>query len=328
MEKVSIIVPVYNAEKTLYRCVNALMNQTYSNIEIILVNDGSKDRSYAMCCELAAQDKRIVVIDKQNGGVSSARNEGLKAASGKYILFCDSDDWAESNWCEVLINNYQENMLVMCGYYIEGENNPLSYEIKPDSEWMVYKKTEIFALSLYGIKTPWNKIYSKEIIDLNNIKFDERLSNGEDFLFNICYLNAIQGDIKFLGCCVFHYYWPEKENLSNHIDLNYFKKCCILFCEEKTALSNIFSQKLPAEFYTEFYAQFERIIEDILRERSSYIKKHKKLNCIMKNDIYRQVIRNTVASQNKIYNMVCRSCWPLFMIVWDELYRKFRGEKQ
>ena len=94
-ELISIIVPVYNAEKTLRRCVRSLMGQTYRNLEIILVNDGSKDGSLGLCREFAGEDARIRVIDQPNGGVSSARNAGLDAATGKFVMFCDSDDWTE-----------------------------------------------------------------------------------------------------------------------------------------------------------------------------------------------------------------------------------------
>ena len=105
MEKiVSIIVPVYNAEKTLERCVRSLMAQTLRSIEIILVNDGSRDQSLAICQRLAQEDGRIRLIDKPNGGVSSARNAGLDVARGDYVMFCDSDDWVEPDWCESMVS--------------------------------------------------------------------------------------------------------------------------------------------------------------------------------------------------------------------------------
>ena len=107
MEKlISIIVPVYNAERTLHRCVTSLVEQIYPNIEILLVNDGSKDASLEMCRGYERQDSRIRVIDKPNGGVSSARNAGLDVARGEYIMFCDSDDWVSPLWCEHMVRNH------------------------------------------------------------------------------------------------------------------------------------------------------------------------------------------------------------------------------
>ena len=120
-EKVSIIVPIYNVEKYIERCVKSLMRQDYENIQIILVDDGSPDRSFEIVSELANNDERIVVIRQENKGVSSARNQGLKMADGKYLMFVDGDDYVDSNYvsyfvdliktqnCDVgfNINNYQ-----------------------------------------------------------------------------------------------------------------------------------------------------------------------------------------------------------------------------
>lgn len=108
-ELISVIVPIYNVEKYLERSIGALINQTYSNLEIILVDDGSKDRSGAMCDEFAARDSRIKVIHKENGGSSSARNLGIEAATGDYIGFCDSDDYPEKDLYENLLNVAKEH---------------------------------------------------------------------------------------------------------------------------------------------------------------------------------------------------------------------------
>ncbi len=107
-ELISVIVPIYNVEKYLERSIGALMSQTYSNLEIILVDDGSKDRSGAMCDEFAIRDSRIKVIHKENGGSSSARNMGIEAATGDYIGFCDSDDYPENDLYENLLNIARE----------------------------------------------------------------------------------------------------------------------------------------------------------------------------------------------------------------------------
>lgn len=104
MKKLSIIVPVYNAEKYIERCVNSLLNQTYQNVEVILVNDGSKDGSLAICSELAGKDGRIKVFDKENGGAASARNVGIREATGDYIGFCDSDDYFDPEMMTELVN--------------------------------------------------------------------------------------------------------------------------------------------------------------------------------------------------------------------------------
>ena len=104
MSKVSVIVPVYNAERYLGRCVESILNQTYTNIEIILIDDGSPDKCPVICDSFAKEDQRIIVIHKKNGGVSSARNAGMRVAKGEYITFIDGDDWVDSNYVSYLLD--------------------------------------------------------------------------------------------------------------------------------------------------------------------------------------------------------------------------------
>ncbi len=105
---ISIIIPVYNVEQYLHRCVDSVLNQTYKNLEIILVNDGSPDNCPFICDEYAKKDKRIIVVHKENGGLSSARNAGLEIVQGEYISFIDSDDWIHENYIEILYKNLHE----------------------------------------------------------------------------------------------------------------------------------------------------------------------------------------------------------------------------
>ena len=119
IKKISIITPVYNAEKYIERCVNSVLNQTYENIEFIIVNDGSTDNTAKILNRLKKNDSRIMVIHKKNEGVSKARNTALKKATGKYVLFVDADDWLESTMCEDLISHAEKNNsdVVICEYY-------------------------------------------------------------------------------------------------------------------------------------------------------------------------------------------------------------------
>ena len=117
---ISIIVPVYQAEKTIKRCIESVLCQTYRNLELILNDDGSTDMSGKICDEYAKKDNRIIVVHIENSGVSNARNVGLKKASGKYIEFLDSDDSLDKNACEILVNSIVESgaELVICGHKI------------------------------------------------------------------------------------------------------------------------------------------------------------------------------------------------------------------
>ena len=183
--KVSIIVPVYNVEKYLSKCLDSLMRQTYKNIELILVDDGSNDGSNQICSRYAENDSRIKLIVQENKGVSSARNTGLNIASGEYIIFVDSDDWVESEYVEFLVEKIRESKadLVVCGYYNDLLNGTVKQlnvdklEILMDSQEALIKCFEVKS----DMRLMCNKIFRRNIIDENKIRFNEDFTIGEDF---------------------------------------------------------------------------------------------------------------------------------------------------
>ena len=144
-ELISIIVPVYKVEKYLDKCVESIVEQTYKNLEIILVDDGSPDNCSAMCDEWAQKDSRIKVIHKENGGLSSARNAGLDACTGDYIGFVDSDDWIEPDMYEYLLNISMKNNadVSRCEFVIEAENSDITVDSQNDSELRVLSGDEL-----------------------------------------------------------------------------------------------------------------------------------------------------------------------------------------
>lgn len=190
---VSIIVPVYNAEKYLDKCINSLINQSYPYIEIILVNDGSTDNSSVLCQKWERLESQISVINKANGGVSSARNIGLKHSTGKYICFVDADDWMVDNAIEILVNNIENTKSDFCFGVAEavGVINRERYGI---NSGQCIDKSNIEQLIQYTdiLRTelgPWAKLYKKSIILQNNIFFPEDIRYGEDRIFIWRYLN-------------------------------------------------------------------------------------------------------------------------------------------
>lgn len=315
--KISIVVPIYNAEKTLERCVSSLINQTYENIEIILVNDGSKDNSLDLCKKFEAQDSRIVVIDKPNGGVSSARNAGLDIATGEFVMFCDSDDWAAEDWCKELFDAYKPNGLVMCGFFTEGQNSPLPYETKASQNCERYCRSDFSRLTLYGFKAPWSKIYSREIIEANHLRFDERLNNGEDYLFNLKYLKEISGDIIFLNKCTYHYCWPVEGNLSITVNPEKIYHDLLLFKEVNTVAVEIVSEKcLDKCYFEEFFVLLEKCIHSILNSDCSIKDKFHVLRGVMSNPDYQMIAKNSLISSNVFYRKAFRMKTPnLLMII-------------
>ena len=146
MKLISVIVPVYNTEKYIEKCVMSILNQTYKNLEIILIDDGSTDNSPQICDSLAKKDNRITVIHQPNGGVSSARNIGLDNTHGDYITFVDSDDYIEPNMIEFLSENIGDTNIAMCGYTSVDENGNLS----PQENVTVTAPTQEFITSPCG----------------------------------------------------------------------------------------------------------------------------------------------------------------------------------
>lgn len=189
MPLVSVIIPIYNTEKFLPLCINSVLNQTLTDIEVLLVNDGSTDGSGKICDEYACKDQRIQVIHTLNQGVSHARNQGLETAKGEYIAFMDSDDWIETNMIATLYQLIRTNEagLATCGYIIENEDGRPIYHINEVKSGKLTQWEAIHSLfndRYYKYKgNLWDKLYHKKIIDKHHLKFNEHIYYNEDRLF-------------------------------------------------------------------------------------------------------------------------------------------------
>ena len=196
MEKVSIIIPVYNVKKYLKRCIDCVKKQTYKNIEIILVDDGSTDGSSEICDEAKKTDERIVVLHKKNGGLSSARNAGVKVASGNYICFIDSDDTVDEDYVETLyetIKKYKTKLAVV-SHRVFYTNNKTAIDMSTGESGRIENTTAIKKL-LYsdGIDTStWAKMFSKDILEKH--QFPEG-RNFEDAATTYLYFD----EVKYIG---------------------------------------------------------------------------------------------------------------------------------
>lgn len=196
MVQVSIVVPVYNVEKYLNRCVESLVNQTLKDIEIILVDDGSPDNCPAMCDEWASKDTRIKVVHKKNGGLSSARNAGLRIANGKYVGFVDSDDDVELNMYKRLYETANKHNVdfIMSDYIrIDSNNNQYlktldilsGYYSKEDIQSKLFDCLIMSNTLEYGpLLSVWHCLYKREFLNSNNIEFDEKVKWSEDNIFS------------------------------------------------------------------------------------------------------------------------------------------------
>lgn len=188
MNLISIIIPVYNAEKYINRCIKSIVNQSYQELEIIVVNDGSTDNSLSICTTLAMQDNRIKVISQENGGVSKARNTGIRFAKGEYVMFLDSDDYMLPDMCKTMLDVLQGKHVdcVICGIQ-EPECGLWCPQRSIDYSTLVdFKRDFIYQLNTELLSPCWNKIFKRQLI--TNL-FNDNISFGEDLIFDLEYLN-------------------------------------------------------------------------------------------------------------------------------------------
>ena len=201
---ISVIIPIYNNEKYVEGCINSLLSQTYKNIEIIAVNDGSSDSTKNKLEALKERDDRIVVINKKNGGVSSARNSGLEAAQGDYIAFLDSDDEYLPDAFETMLSVLDGNTdLLVCSHrkiWIHTHDCHYSeLEItKNELKDSFFEYCDCFHFC-------WGNLYSAEIIKTNNLRFNEKVHFSEDYEFNLSYIKHTENKLKVCGKIVYNY---------------------------------------------------------------------------------------------------------------------------
>lgn len=214
---VSVVVPVYKTEKYLRKCVDSILSQTYPNLEILLIDDGSPDHCGEICDEYAKKDKRIRVIHNDNYGVSYSRNYGIKAATGEYLLFVDSDDYVNSTYTEGLVRSIQGYDIAisdMLCFFVEKKsyipyisvNGVITHQIRKDFQ----KISRVFGLV-------WGKLYRTAILRQQNILFDESISNVEDTLFSFEYLKYI-ATYNISHEAEYIYVRRQEDSLSKHSD--------------------------------------------------------------------------------------------------------------
>lgn len=192
---VSVIIPVYNAERYIKRCVDSVRRQLYSDLEIILVNDGSSDQSLDVLRQISEEDNRIVVIDQQNRGASGARNTGLDAATGEYIVFIDSDDIVPNGYIQDLYDRLQESScdLSICGYTdIYPDHSVVHVLDKESCGKLTGELNRDMCLIRQFIYSPWMKMYRNSILSEYRIRFDEDLVTSEDQYFNFEYYEHVR----------------------------------------------------------------------------------------------------------------------------------------
>ena len=290
---ISIIIPVYKVEKYLDRCLESVLNQNYKNTEVILVDDGSPDNCPKICDEWAKKDKRIKVIHKQNGGVSSARNEGLKIAKGEYVCFVDSDDEVLPNYCEDLLKALKDNdadMAIGTMISVDGEVKKILKQ--PKKQLLINPKNKKDILKMhnsfeYGCIA--NKIYKKEKIKK---QFDENCNYQEDLIFNLHYIKSCE---KIVGIKENIYlYYLYRNTLSSHGNIDIYKKILKIYDEKYNLILDIVKDKKYAGYIAgeQFFNIIYYNILGMYRHQVKYEEIEKVFNEICENPKTKDIIKN------------------------------------
>lgn len=278
---ISIIVPVYNCIRILDKCIEAICVQTIEDWELLLVDDGSTDGSDQLCDRFASEDARIHVFHKPNGGVSSARNMGLEHAQGEYVMFCDSDDWVEPEWCEQLYLAAVENpgCLPVCNYY---RSAPDCETINRKGQCQAIEdriaKEDFFSLNQYELLgIPWNKIFRRTILEENHIRFRPNLSLGEDLIFNLDYLHCLTDGFVFVNRPLYHYTIGSLDSLSSkyYPDLaGIYRKIYLRIKDELCSIPGAY-EKWELEYAHSRFFAFDRVFRNTWSKKNKISRLHK-----------------------------------------------------
>ncbi|WP_366161292.1 glycosyltransferase [Bacillus infantis] len=308
--KISIIIPIYNVEKYINKCIDSIINQSYTNLEIILVNDGSPDRSPQICEEYAKKDKRIKVIHKENGGLSDARNAGLLIATGDYIIFIDSDDYVEFDMVERAVNIAvkQEVDAVIWGYYADylDRNDvitktvtriPVSGIFDRNNKENIHVSIEQIGLLGYA----WNKMYKLDFIRMNNYKFTKGLSLVEDIVFNSPVL-ANTNKIAFIDAPFNHYIQRDRDTLGNKFYDNYFelKKQALIAIKNLLTTWNIENRKINSLLGAIGLRNLKTVIRSLtLEDNFSLQEKKLHLKALFSDEVTIEILKEAKVSSFK-----------------------------
>ncbi len=278
MDKISIIVPVYNVEKYLKEALESIINQTYKNLEILLVDDGSKDSSGIICDEYAKKDNRVKVFHQENKGLSGARNTALNNATGKYIMFIDSDDTFELNACEKMYNaieKFNADYVIGNYIYIDEDGTKWSKAVFSEEKYDEFRLSiKDYDKSFYIMNSGvWNKIFRKTFLDSLQIKFEEGLPAEDAIFTTYCFIKSTK--VYYIPSIVYNYRQRKSDSISVELTHSYFSGINKAY----KIIYNNFKNNNELEYYRYFYAKSMNYILYKFID-STKIKKEEKIEII------------------------------------------------
>lgn len=325
--KVSVVIPVYKVELFLKRCVDSVLNQSLQDIEVILVDDGSPDGCPDICDEYAKIDSRVQVIHKKNGGLSSARNAGMRIAAGEYLFFLDSDDWLELDGLELLYRKAFETKVdfvryraIRTGWPNMEENAACRVETVRELEEGYYDKARIIEeiyprllatsqLTMGAIVGACGSLYSLEFLKKNKLEFYEEVRFSEDLIFSANVVRAANSFYFVDTPCVYHYFYNAK-SISKSFRANRWESCksLIALCDKDFATDNTYDFSKQLHYLKWFCIMLglnERRFIQNLKERKRYCKR------LLKDPVLREIKPNL-----KILNVSWKQKLLMLFIYW------------
>lgn len=325
--KYSIIIPVYNVEDTLVRCLQSVQNQTFGDFEAIMINDGSNDSSGEICKHFSEFDNRFKYIKQSNQGVSAARNKGINEAQGEYIVFLDSDDKYAEFYLEAFekliaqvpnCNNY------WCGFevYNEIDSDHGSIQVfSQEEEISINSRSNIMTLhEKWMDSTLWNKVFRRSIIVENQLAMDVKMSLGEDLLFNYKYLSVAGEQIAIINMPNYIYYQYD----NNTLDSKYRKDLLELYERIDSEILNWLehwnvSEKEMGKYYSSIFYMQEKIMHNTFRSENSMglLKKYSFNRKVMESAKFRESLEKAECFIHPLYRMAYKSGLYLFVQILD-----------
>lgn len=316
MPKISVIIPVYNVEKYLNRCIDSVLSQTFRDLELILVDDGSPDRCGEICDNYAAKDNRIKVIHKQNAGVSAARNTGIAVACGEYIMFVDSDDYIDSQMLEELLQKADADVdMVVSSIRMVCKDKVYDFKMQnrqysPKDIMEDYCLEKFPKICLCG---PCCKLYKKSVLDANAIRFNEKMSLGEDTDFNLQYISVIKNIITTDK--IYYFYMRDNEDsLFTKFRSNYYSDIRSVYVKTCDLIDELECSDVAKENIIKNYANglLSNVIKSVItagkKESIGYMQTIAQDDCFYKNlQYYKKTNFRYIAAkemQKKHYNLV------------------------
>ncbi|HIR74654.1 TPA: glycosyltransferase family 2 protein [Candidatus Ventrenecus avicola] len=317
-ELISIIIPLYNCEKTVERCLNSIIHQTYQSYEIICINDGSVDKTEQVCKKFCAKhhlEEKMQTISMENSGVSAARNKGIKVSNGKYIAFIDGDDTIEPEFLEVLYNNIKQKKAdISCC------NINFIYQDSQQQPYKIYKRELNQSEYYYSLLAEvrgfcWNKLYLKKLF--NHVAFNSNISIGEDFLMNV----ELGKNVHFVVAtekCLYNYY----QNPNSAYNYSYSKKNVTEIDSYDMIIAQVKSHSPENLIY--YKLEYCKIMSHQLYKYKKSDFKNEKVKeriCQSKKKYLKEVMKSSqISMKEKVYLFMLEYCYPVYK--WLKLIKR------